>query len=189
MSNILHSQERVGVLAHVSDNLRRLRAAAGLSQTALATASGISRRMIIAVESGDANISLSSLDKLAGALGVGFVDLVRDPTGASLNEINVVTWKGSNADSSSVLLGSSPASKEAQMWSWSIGAGDRYDAERDPEGWHEMVFVTEGVLTLVLSGDEREFHPGMFTIYSSAQEYSYVNNGTDLLKFVRNVVS
>ena len=189
MSNILHSQGRVGVLAYVSDNLRRLRAAAGLSQTALATASGISRRMIIAVESGDANISLSSLDKLAGALGVGFVDLVRDSAGEPSSEINVVTWKGSSAQSASVLLGSLPAAKEAQMWSWSIGPGDRYDAERDPEGWHEMVFVTEGILTLVLSGVEKEFQPGTFTIYSSAQDYSYVNNATTLVKFVKNVVS
>ena len=69
MSNILHSQERGDVLAHVSGNLRRFRLAAGLSQVALAEASGISRRMIVALEGGDANISLSSLDKLYGAPG------------------------------------------------------------------------------------------------------------------------
>lgn len=189
MSNIFHSQERVGVLAHVSDNLRRLRTAAGLSQTALAQASGISRRMIIAVESGDANISLSSLDKLAGAMGVGFVDLVRDPARASRNEIDEVTWKGRAAESSAVLLGSAPAATETQMWIWSLGPGDRYDAEPDPQGWHEMLFVTEGELTLVLGGAEKTYPPGTFAIYSSAQTYAYVNNGKHTVTFVRNVVS
>lgn len=189
MSNILHSQERAGVLAHVSDNLRRLRAAAGLSQTALAQASGISRRMIIAVESGDANISLSSLDKLAGAMGVGFVDLVRDPARVAGNEINEVTWQGGSAESSAILLGTSPAATETQMWVWSLGPGDRYDAEPDPQGWHEMIFVTEGTLTLVLSGVEKAYAPGTFAVFSSAQDYAYINAGTQIVKFIRNVVS
>ncbi|MGE5905323.1 helix-turn-helix domain-containing protein, partial [Klebsiella pneumoniae] len=70
MSNIVRSQDGRGdVLAHVASNLRRLRRAAGLSQTALATTSGISRRMITNLEGGDTNISLSSLDRLAEALG------------------------------------------------------------------------------------------------------------------------
>ena len=144
MSNILHSQERGDVLAHVSGNLRRFRLAAGLSQVALAEASGISRRMIVALEGGDANISLSSLDKLAAAMGVGFVDLVRDPARTPSAEINEVTWRGAGPESAAVLLGSAPAATEAQMWLWSLGPGERYEAEPDPAGWHEMIFVTDG---------------------------------------------
>ena len=55
--------------------------------------------MIVAVEGGDANISLSSLDKLAAAIGVGFVDLVRDPARPPSAEINEVTWRGASAES------------------------------------------------------------------------------------------
>ncbi|WP_046121128.1 helix-turn-helix domain-containing protein [Ensifer aridi] len=189
MSNILHSQERDDVLAHVAGNLRRLRQAAGLSQIALAEASGISRRMIIAVEAGDANISLSSLDKLAAAMGVGFVDLVRDPGSQSLADINQVTWRGKGPESKGVLLGTAPSGRETQLWMWSLEAGDRYDAEPDPQGWHEMLLVTEGALTLVLSGQEQELSAGGFAIYSSAQQYSYVNRSAGITKFVRNVVS
>ncbi|XEN34547.1 transcriptional regulator with XRE-family HTH domain (plasmid) [Ensifer sp. WSM1721] len=176
-------------MAHVSGNLRRLRQAAGLSQIALAEASGISRRMIIAVEAGDANISLSSLDKLAAAMGVGFVDLVRDPDRQSLSDINEVTWRGVGPDSKGVLLGSAPAGNEAQMWMWSLQSGDSYQAEPDPQGWHEMIYVMEGVLTLVLSGVEKDYAAGAFAIYSSSQEYSYVNKGPAILRIVRNVVS
>lgn len=176
-------------MAHVSGNLRRLRQAAGLSQVALAEASGISRRMIVAVEAGDANISLSSLDKLAAAMGVGFVDLVRDPTRQSTTDINEVTWRGNGPESQGVLLGTAPAGNETQLWAWTLDAGDRYDAEPDPTGWHEMLFVTEGVLTLALSGEEREYPAGTFAIYSSAQDYSYINRGETLVRMIRNVIS
>jgi transcriptional regulator with XRE-family HTH domain len=189
MSNILHSQERGDVLAHVSGNLRRLRQAAGLSQTALAKASGISRRMIVAVEAGDANISLSSLDKLAAAMGVGFVDLVRNPQRESRSDINEVTWRGQGDDSRAVLLGSAPASAEAQMWLWALGPGDRYDAEPDPSGWHEMLYVIEGVLRLELSGEARDYSVGTFAVYGTAQSYAYINPGEVTLRFVRNVIS
>jgi transcriptional regulator with XRE-family HTH domain len=189
MSNILHSQERGDVLAHVSGNLRRLRQAAGLSQAALAEASGISRRMIVAVEGGDANISLSSLDKLAAAIGVGFVDLVRDPARAPSAEINEVTWRGASADSTAVLLGSAPATTEAQMWLWSLGPGERYVAEPDPAGWHEMLFVTEGMLRLELSGTARDYPAGTFAVYGTNQSYAYANPGETTVRFVRNVVS
>ena len=78
---MLHtSTERSDVLAFVAHNLRRLRRRSGLSQVALAQASGISRRMIVNLEGGETNISLSSLDRLAEALGASFVDLVSDPT-------------------------------------------------------------------------------------------------------------
>ncbi|QRM54423.1 XRE family transcriptional regulator [Sinorhizobium sp. BG8] len=189
MSNILHSQGRGDVLAHVSGNLRRLRQEAGLSQTALAQASGISRRMIVAVEKGDANISLSSLDKLAAAIGVGFVDLVRDPTVESRTDINEVTWRGTREESCAVLLGSAPATSEAQMWLWALGPGERYDAEPDPPGWHEMIFVMEGTLRLELSGKVRDYSVGSFAVYSTAQAYSYSNPGPAGVRFVRNVIS
>lgn len=189
MSNILRSQERGDVLMHVSGNLKKLRTEAGLSQTALANASGISRRMIVGVESGDANISLSSLDKLAAALGVDFIELVRDPNRTTRDSINAVTWRGEKSESKATLLGSAPTSTEAQMWYWTLGTGERYDAEPDPVGWHEMLFVTEGTLTLELSGSSKDYPAGTFAIYSSAQLYSYINNQKTTLSFVRNVLS
>lgn len=189
MSNILHSQERGDVLMHVSGNLKKRRTELGMSQTALADASGISRRMIVAVEHGEANISLSSLDKLAAALGVDFIELIKNPDRTTREEINEITWRGKHVESIATLLGSAPASSEAQMWHWQLGAGDRYVAEPDPIGWHEMIFVTQGILTLELSGIEKNYHEGTFAIYNSAQAYSYANNTDKIVMFVRNVLS
>src|SRR3546814_7910438 len=72
MSNIVHKEngQRASVLQHVSQNVRRLRHAAQLSQTTLAELSGVSRRMLVAIEAGEKNVSLTTLDRVAEALDV-----------------------------------------------------------------------------------------------------------------------
>ncbi|WMD20866.1 XRE family transcriptional regulator [Achromobacter seleniivolatilans] len=188
MSNILHiTPTGSDVLTHVGENLRRIRKQGGLSQSNLAEASGISRRMIAGLEAGKANISLASLDKLAGALGVGFVDLVSDPA-RERRRIEARAWRGKHPGSQAVLLGAAPASCEAQLWIWSLAPGEQYLAEPDPEGWHEMVYVIEGALRLELSGVSQLVGADDFAIYSSAQPYAYFNDGVASLRFVRNVL-
>lgn len=194
MSNKLRSQMagdgstgRSDVLAFVGTNLRRLRARAGLSQVGLAAASGISRRMIVSLEGGDTNISLTSLDRLAEALGASFVELVSDPA-AQRQRLDTVAWRGSSAQSLGVLLGSVPARAEAQLWSWSLGPGERYEASPDPEGWHEMIFVTEGLLVVELADGPVSVAAGDYVVFSSAQAYAYRNAAGGLTRFVRNVV-
>jgi transcriptional regulator with XRE-family HTH domain len=187
MSSIMRSQPpRGNVLAHAAGNLRRLRQRAGLSQAALAEASGISRRMIVGVETGETNVSLSSLDRLAEALGASFVELVADPA-ATPERIEAVAWRGDQADSQAVLLASAPARREAQLWLWTLGPGERYAAEPDPPGWHEMVFVIEGELFLEIEGGTRRIAAGDFAVYSSAQAYAYA--AAQRTRFLRNVIS
>ncbi|MER7581819.1 XRE family transcriptional regulator [Kitasatospora sp. NPDC097691] len=186
---MLHTdQGRSDVLAFVGENLRRLRRQAGLSQAALAQAAGISRRMIINLEGGDTNISLSSLDRLAEALGATFVEIVSDPAAQS-RRIEAVTWRGGRADSEAVLLGSVPARSEAQLWRWSLGPGDRYSAEPDPEGWHEMIAVTEGRVLIDLAEGPVVIEAGGYAIYNSAQTYAYVNVGDGVARFIRTTVA
>ncbi|PRH86648.1 Cro/Cl family transcriptional regulator [Labrys okinawensis] len=177
------------VLVHVGANVRRLRAAAGLSQAALAEASGLSRRLIVAVEAGDANISLANLDRLAGVLGVDFGTIVRDPGQAGNQRVDQLGWRGMHPDSRAAFLGAAPARNTAELWIWSLGAGDRYDALPDAEGWREMLYVVEGVLIVETAGGGKVVTTGDFLIFDSSQSYSYVNAGQSIVRFVRNVVS
>ncbi len=188
MRNILRNSEEPGdVLAFVGANLRRFRAQAGISQAALAEASGVSRRMLVSLEKGDTNISLSSLDRIATALGVNFVALVSDPD-AHPQYINALAWKGRGKDSHGTLLGSIAATTEVQLWNWSLAARDRYEAEADPVGWHEILFVTRGTLTLRLDAQDQLIRAGEHAIYSSAQPYAYINDTDSVTTFVRNAV-
>lgn len=184
----MHGDHTAEVLAHVGANLRRLRTAADLSQAALADLAGISRRTVIKLEAGEANISLSGLDHLADALGVTFVDLVASPA-AHRTDIGAVAWRGQSADSVAVLLASVPAAAESQLWTWTLAPGERYDASPDPAGWHEMLLVAEGELRIEQEHGAIELRTGEHTAYSSAQRYSYVNAGAGPVRFVRVVVS
>ncbi|WP_066518280.1 helix-turn-helix domain-containing protein [Curtobacterium ammoniigenes] len=185
----MHSQpEAPRVLAHVADNVRRHRITLGLSQKDLAERAGISRRTVISLEAGEANISLSGLDRLADALDTSFVALVAAPT-AEPAAINEVAWRGADPASLALLLGAAPARTEAQLWSWSLAPGERYDAEPDPDGWHEMILVTEGELTVARDDGTSVLAAGDHVTYSSAQQYSYANAGATIVRFVRVVVS
>ena len=54
----------------LATNLRRARAAAGLSQEALADLAGLHRTFVGHVERSETNISLDNIDRLAVALGI-----------------------------------------------------------------------------------------------------------------------
>lgn len=185
----MHMQHHsTAVLAHVSENVRRLRARAGLSQAALAERSGISRRTIIKLEAGEANISLTGLDRLADALGSTFIDLVAAPLVSRAN-IGEVAWKGAVSDSVATVLASVPALAEAQLWTWALGPGDRYDAQPDPAGWSEMIYVVDGSLRVEKEEGTVDVPAGAHLAFPTAQRYSYVNPGAVATRFVRVVVS
>jgi transcriptional regulator with XRE-family HTH domain len=189
MSNILHSQpKRPDVLGHVGANVRRLRRALRLSQAGLGELSGISRRMIVAVETGEANVSLSTIDRLAAALGTSLTEMVRPPDAPDNRRIESLAWRGSGPDSEGVLLGSAPATREAELWIWSLGEGERYPSEADSGNWHEMLFVLEGLLVVEAADGRHEIGQGDFLIFSSGQPYVFANGGGGTVRFVRNVV-
>ena len=190
MSTILRSQadDRPDILGHVAGNVRRLRQARGLSQAGLAELSGISRRMIVAIERDEANVSLSSLDRLAAALGVSLADTIRAPDAPDNRRIESVAWRGQAPESQGVLLGTAPASRETELWLWSLAEGERYPSEADSQNWHEMLLVIEGLLVIEAADGRQEIGAGDFLIFSSAAPYVFANGGGGTVRFVRTVV-
>lgn len=189
MRTILHSQAiaRPDVLAHLSDNLRRLRQERNVSQSALAAGAGLSRRMISSIEGGAANVSLSTVDRLAAALSVKFTDLVRAPGTADALHIDSIGWRG-KAGSEGVLLGAAPGSTETELWLWSLAPGEHYASESGSEGWHEMLFVIEGVLTIETTDGLRQLSVGDFLIFSSGPSYTFSNATKTSARYVRCIV-
>lgn len=66
----------------LGSNLRRLRSERGLSQEQLAELCGLHRTYVGSVERGERNVTLSSLEALARALGVSIVQLLSQSHGA-----------------------------------------------------------------------------------------------------------
>lgn len=178
----------MSVLEHVAENVRRLRTESGLSQQALAEASDVSRRMLVGIESGDANVSLNTLDRIAEALGVTFADLVKAPSNPNHDRIEALVWSGRIPGSRGVLLATAPAAHDVELWAWTLMPGDRYVSAADPAGWHEMFFVIEGRLVVELPEGEQTVEAGDFFVFPSNRDYAY-RNGSDMpLRFIRNVV-
>jgi transcriptional regulator with XRE-family HTH domain len=179
---------RPPVLQHVSLNVRRLRRDAGLSQTALAETSGVSRRMLVAIEAGDTNVSLATLDRVADALAVAFSDLIQAPDQRDTRRINELAWAGALPGSRAVLLAKATARREVELWAFSLAPGETYASEADPEGWSVQLYVIEGVLTVTVADQVQRLAPGEFLMFASDQAHAFSNEGDALVRFVRNVV-
>jgi transcriptional regulator with XRE-family HTH domain len=173
----------------VGGNIRERRLALGLSQQVLAERADISRRMITLIEKGTGNASLGTLDRLAEALQITFASLVEINKGGdktSADPINL--WQGRDRRSQARLLQSCPARQQTELWSWSLAPGERYDAEPDVIGMHEMILVITGQLDLVLAQSSHRLTAGQSISFASDQPYAYINAGTALLRFIKNVV-
>lgn len=190
VSNIVHkdSPHRASVLQHVSQNIRRLRHAAGLSQGALAEKSGVSRRMLVAIEAGEKNVSLTTLDLIAEALDVAFSELIQAPDNRDPGRINELAWVGVQPGSKALLLASSAATRGVELWEWRLEPGEVYVAQADAQGWSEQIYVFAGCLTLQIETRHYRLEVGDFQRFASDRAYAYRNEGDEPVLFVRNVV-
>lgn len=180
--------EREDILANLGANLRHLRREKGLSQAQLALESGVSRRMLAAIEGGATNVSLSVVDRLAAGLGVRFTRLVRAPEASDSRHIAALAWRGATALSRAELLGAAPGSRETELWLWSLAPGEVYPSEDNSGDWHEMLLVVDGALVVDFGDEARRVETGDFLVFSSGRPYRFVNPGPGRLRFMRNVV-
>lgn len=177
------SQSAPAFLTHVAHNVRSLRTAAGLSQKALAEASGVSLRMIGGIENGATSVSTSTLDRIGTVLGASLSDLVADPVAERSVQINRLGWQGKRGGRG-VLLTSVAARREVETWEWILAPGERYEAGADPKGWHVQVIVVEGCLSLRLADGEHRLTAEAF-VFDSAQAHAFANREETRLRFFR----
>lgn len=187
MRNILLSQSQTeypDVLKILAANLRCLRDAKGWSQTVLAERSGLSRRMISAIEGGSANISLSSIDRLAAALSVTFAQMVR-PLDAGRHHPASVVWEGSVEGSKGVLLGAVPSLAETELWEWTLAPGEVFEARATANTEQEMIYVLEGVLNIDDGSGSRQIETGNFLAFENSGVAVFENKGEIVVRYMR----
>lgn len=144
--------------------------------------------MLVAIEAGEKNVSLTTLDRVAEALDVAFSDLIQAPDARDPSRINELAWTGTITGSKAVLLAKATASREVELWEWRLEPGEHYPSEPDADGWSEQLYVFEGCLTLLLGDEERRISAGEFFMFASNQPHAYRNDGSVAARFVRNVV-
>lgn len=170
----------------VAANVRTRRMAAGWSQKELAVRSGVSQRMIGAIEAGSSSASTATLDRIGIALNATLAELVIDPALPQSTVVDRLGWTGAQGGRG-VLRWSVNCVREVDAWEWRLQPGDRYRAAADPKGWHVMLFVLEGKLTLELDGDALEIEANAH-LFDSAREHAYANRTEAPVRFYRCTV-
>jgi quercetin dioxygenase-like cupin family protein len=142
--------------------------------------------MIALLETGDANVSLGTLDKLARALGTSFGSLVlpEQPPARAPEELLAVAplWEDGRGSSARLML-SYRGLAAAEVWRWELMAGARYKAEPDPPGSEALVIVSEGELSVEAGGRHAALRPGAYLRAPVDQPYAFANPGDSAATF------
>jgi transcriptional regulator with XRE-family HTH domain len=150
--------EVLAVNEQIGARVRQHRTAHGWTLDELADRSGVSRRMLITIEHGDANPSIATLLRISDALGVGLpvlVDVERPRTLALTAAGQApVLWRGPHGGQGVLVAGTEPPDV-VELWDWTVQPGEQHTSEAHSAGTRELLLVLEGEVELRV-GDRTE---------------------------------
>jgi len=172
----------------IARRLADLRKACNLSFDALAARSEISKGMLVAIEQGRANPSISTLCKLAAALRVSLIELLGEGP-RSADPVQVVApaqpnllWRGPKGGLATLLVGSAGPDM-VELWEWTLFPGERFPSKRHPRGTVELLSVKEGTLALELNGVDHLIPPQHCAVATTDQPHAYRCHGKKRTRF------
>lgn len=153
----------------------------------LAEAAGVSRRMIVNVESGTANPSVSTLLRISDALGVGLPALVEQPAGSGVQVTRSgegsPLWQGDHGGRG-VLVAGTHSPDVLELWDWTLGEGDVHVSEEHAAGTKELLQVQAGTVEVTVSGESLVLGAGDAIGFAGEFPHSYCNAGLGTARFV-----
>lgn len=175
-----------GLSAAIGAKVRAQRQSREWTLDQLAEHSGVSRRMLINVEQGTANPSVTTLLRLSDALGIGLQALVAVPQSKPVKVIRAgeapALWTGEGGGRGVLLAGTTPPDI-LELWDWTLAPGDRHDSEAHVRGTKEILQVREGTVTVTV-GDQVEVLEADDAIsFASDIAHSYANEGSIPARF------
>lgn len=172
--------------AAIGAKVRTERQARGWTLDQLAETSGVSRRMLINVEHGTANPSVTTLLRLSDALGIGLQSLVDVPQTKPVKVVRSgeapALWTGPGGGRGMLLAGT-PAPDVLELWDWTLAPGDRHDSEAHVRGTKEILQVREGTVSVEVDGQVEVLAVGDAISFVSDVAHSYANSGTEPARF------
>ncbi len=174
--------------AAVAQRIGALRRSYGLSFDSLAQRAGVSKGTLVQIEQGGANPSISTLCRLAGALGVSVADLVapvevreRTVTVLGLGDTRSL-WSGPSGGSA-LLLAGTPGHDMLEIWKWELMPGERFEASGHGAGTRELIHVDDGSLVLEVEGQSSVVASGSTAIALTDRPHIYRNSGNVPVRF------
>jgi len=142
--------------------------------------------MIVNVEQGEANPSVSTLLRLSDALGIGLPALVADvdvlPAVPIRRGAGATLWR-SPAGGTAVLLAGTAAPDVLELWQWTLAVGDVHESEAHMAGTREIVHVTRGTVVIDVDGHRVGLGVGDAFAFDGDRPHGYSNGGDDNAAF------
>lgn len=176
------------VTARIARRVTRLRKEHQLSFDELAARSGLSKGVLVQIEQGRGNPSISTLTKIAGSFRVSVSDLIseddfpHDPLRITRSLDAPVLWRGPRGGSATLLVGSDGPDM-VELWEWMLSPGDHFESKPHPKGTLELFRVHEGTLALELSGVEHLVASGFCTAARTDRPHAYRCHGRTRVRF------
>jgi len=167
-------------------NVRALRHGREWSLAGLATRSGISRAMIVQIEAGRTNSSLSTMCQIADALGVPVTELIEAGSGPEARVIaaeeTTVVWADKKGSRARLMAGvGHPDNLEA--WEWRLEGGASFKSKAHPPGTREIVWVHSGTLEIRLGERKLTIEAGGAAVFEAREPHSYRNPARKACEF------
>lgn len=166
----------------VARTLQSLRAERGWSLDQLASRSGVSKGVLVALEQGRSNPSLATLARVGDAFGVPvtrLVDVSDEPvvriTGP---EQARVLWRGEAGGTGTIIAATEPP-WAAELWRWTLHPGERFGGDPHGPASKEMTWVESGTVTLTVAGRRFEVPAPRCARFPGGLPHSYANEGTE----------
>jgi len=144
----------------------------------MAERSGVSRRMVVLVEKGQTNPSVTTLLLLSDALGIGLPTLVSEhegmPAALTRRGDGSILWTSERGGTGTLLAGT-PSPDVLELWEWHLAAGDAHVSTAHTPGTREILHVTDGTVTLTTGDEQRVLHAGDTCAFDGDQSHSYAN--------------
>lgn len=170
----------------IGARVRQERQARGWTLDHLATAAGVSRRMVVNVEQGAANPSVGTLLKISDALGIGLPTLVELPQSTPVK----VTRRGdgatlwsSEAGGRGVLIAGTEPPNVVELWDWTLAPGDTHMSDPHTSGTMELVQVQQGTIVVTVGDQTITLDAGDGATFPGDAVHAYANPGTVQAKF------
>jgi transcriptional regulator with XRE-family HTH domain len=175
----------------VGRRVRAARAARGWTLDQLAENSAVSRRMVVNVESGRSNASISTLLRLATALHVSLADLVSDTSGAGSVLVTAPggrepLWRGESGGLA-VMVAAADTPDMLELWDWVLAPGEDYESEPHRPGTRELIHVISGQLRLTVADEVHDLRSGGAASFPADVAHAYANAGRRPARFAMTV--
>lgn len=175
----------------IGDNTRRFRQALGWSQDALASAAGLSKGTIVAIEQHRSNPSVGTLCALSETLGVGLATLLERPGGPLVKHRTpadaVQLWRTDAGSHAALLIGTDPPAG-VELWRWTLAPGDEFAGGAHPRGTKETISVEDGALSVTVGGREAAMGVGDVLVFEAHEPHRYANTSAEPATFTMWII-